>query len=322
MAQAAVIRDAWRRAGAPLHTASYIEAHGTGTRLGDPIEIEGLTRAAADGSVGSEAAPALIGSAKGNYGHLDTVAGALGLVRAVAALAHDTAPPQPFFTRPNPAIDFTRAPVRVADRPTPLPDRGTRRRAGVSAFGLSGINVHAVIEAAPPPATIAATDHGWAVVVLSAGDDAALTAYAGALHTRLIADPAITPAEVAHTLAHGRDHLARCAAWRWTAATLCWRPSPGWRAATWPAPPPCPAAGIAVGRCRSGMLAGMVPTGMVPTGMVLAGMVLAGQRRMPRRRRFWPAPCRSGPRPCPAAAGICRRHPSPASPAGWCCPPP
>ncbi|WP_449221213.1 amino acid adenylation domain-containing protein [Tistrella mobilis] len=211
IAQADVIRTAWDRAGVPFASMSYIEAHGTGTRLGDPIEIEGLTRAAGP-AVLSE--PALIGSGKGNYGHLDNVAGALGLVRAVAALAHDTAPPQPFFDRPNPAIDFARAPVRVAARASRLPDRGTPRRAGVSSFGLSGINAHAVIEAAPARPAAAIGPEGHAVIVLSAGDRAALGCYARALHDRITADAGLDLAGIACTLARGRSHLG----WRFAVA--------------------------------------------------------------------------------------------------------
>ncbi|WP_372088420.1 amino acid adenylation domain-containing protein (plasmid) [Tistrella mobilis] len=211
IAQAEVIRTAWDRAGVPFASVSYIEAHGTGTRLGDPIEIEGLTRAA--GPV-AFAEPAMIGSGKGNYGHLDNVAGALGLVRAVAALAHDTAPPQPFFDRPNPAIDFARAPVRVAARATRLPDRGTPRRAGVSSFGLSGINAHAVIEAAPARPAAAMDPDGHAVIVLSAGDRAALGRYARALHDRITADAGLDLAGIACTLTQGRSHLA----WRFAVA--------------------------------------------------------------------------------------------------------
>jgi len=207
-AQADVIRTAWGRAGADLATASYIEAHGTGTRLGDPIEIEGLTRAVTEPC--TETGFALIGSAKGNYGHLDNAAGALGLVRAVLALRHDTAPPQPFFDQPNPAIDFDHAPVRVASVATPLPDRGCRRRAGISSFGLSGINAHVVIEAPPaqPDNATDAVSAGWVTVALSAGDDAALIAFAEALRRAISADPALTPVDIARTLAEGRDALA------------------------------------------------------------------------------------------------------------------
>lgn len=204
--QAEVVRLAARNAGIDLASLSYIEAHGTGTALGDPIEIDGLTRAFEFDATPGDSGQALIGSAKGNYGHLDGAAGALGLARAVMALRHDAAPPQPFYTRPNPKIDFARAPVRVADRLQPLPGRATPRRAGVSSFGLSGINAHIVIEAAPPADATTAAPLAC-VVALSAASAAGLAAYAGALRARLQEEPALQPVDIAHTLATGRDVL-------------------------------------------------------------------------------------------------------------------
>ncbi|MBU0886783.1 MAG: amino acid adenylation domain-containing protein [Alphaproteobacteria bacterium] len=207
--QAEVVRLAAQNAGIDLASLSYIEAHGTGTALGDPIEIDGLTRAFELGEFGVAAGDsdrALIGSAKGNYGHLDGAAGALGLARAVMALRHDAAPPQPFYTQPNPKIDFARAPVRVADRLHPLPDRATPRRAGVSSFGLSGINAHIVVEAASP-ADVATAAPMACVVALSAASEAGLIAYADALRHQLRAEPGLQPVDIAHTLATGRDVL-------------------------------------------------------------------------------------------------------------------
>ncbi|MEI8394797.1 MAG: amino acid adenylation domain-containing protein [Rhodospirillaceae bacterium] len=213
-AQAEVIQAALRCAGVELSGLSYIEAHGTGTHLGDPIEIEGLTRAAAGTA---EHGFALLGSAKGNYGHLDAAAGALGLARAVLALAKDRAPPQPFFTAPNPRIDFARAPVRVADSLTPLPDRGGPRRAGISSFGLSGINVHAVIEAAParrPGPETKMNPGGWWLVGLSAPAGVALNLYAAAVVEALRAHPERVLADIVRTLTEGRNHLEnRLAVW-------------------------------------------------------------------------------------------------------------
>ncbi|MDR3436285.1 non-ribosomal peptide synthetase [Telmatospirillum sp.] len=207
LAQAEVIRAAWDQAGADLASVSYIEAHGTGTKLGDPIEIDGLCRAMAGRT--AEVGFAVAGSAKGNYGHLDSAAGILGLVRAVLTLAHDIAPPQPFFTAANPAIDFARAPVRVVDRPTPLADRGTPRRAGVSSFGLSGINAHVAIEVPPPTPTASVTDLPWVVVALSAGSTAALQSYATALRRHVAGlPPTVQLADIAMTLATGRDALS------------------------------------------------------------------------------------------------------------------
>ncbi len=210
-AQAEVIAAAARDAGVALSSLSYIEAHGTGTALGDPIEIDGLTRAFA--SETAETGFAAIGSGKGNHGHLDGVAGALGLARALLCLIHDRAPPQPFFTAANPRIDFARAPVTVARALVPLADRGGPRRAGVSSFGLSGINAHVVVEEAPAVRR-ASTLNGWVVVGLSAPTLDDLRGYAGAVVAALRARPDWPLADIARTLTDGRDTLdARLAVW-------------------------------------------------------------------------------------------------------------
>lgn len=206
--QAEVVRQAAQAGDIDLASISYFEAHGTGTALGDPIEIDGLSRAFAD--VAPNADLAFIGSGKGNYGHLDGAAGALGLARAIMALRHDQVPPQPFYERPNPKIDFARAPVRVAARLEKLPDRGVPRLAGISSFGLSGINAHIVIEAAPvrsPITRIGDDDEGYFVVALSASNPDALRDYGKNLLRRLQNDPDLKVRDIAFTLATGRDSL-------------------------------------------------------------------------------------------------------------------
>ena len=202
VAQAAVIRAAAQDAGIGLDSLSYVEAHGTGTELGDPIEVEGLTQAFS-GTPGGVA----LGSVKGNYGHLDNAAGALGLAKAVLCLRHGQAPPQPFFEAPNPRIDFANAPVAVPRSLTPLVRRQGRLRAGVSAFGLSGINAHVVIEE-PPAAPAPQQDkvEGLYVVALSAGSREALRRYAEALR-EAAADANLSIPAIAYTLATGRSHL-------------------------------------------------------------------------------------------------------------------
>jgi amino acid adenylation domain-containing protein len=202
LAQAAVIRAAAESAGVELASLSYIEAHGTGTELGDPIEVEGLTRAFA--GTGGDVA---LGSVKGNYGHLDSAAGALGLAKAVLCLQHGQVPPQPFFDAPNPLIDFAHAPVKVAQKLAPLVHRDCPLRAGVSSFGLSGINAHVILEEAPSARpSFANPADGLYVVALSAGSAEALRRYRQAMHDS-IADQDISIADIAHTLATGRAHL-------------------------------------------------------------------------------------------------------------------
>ncbi|MEE3627623.1 amino acid adenylation domain-containing protein [Nitrospirillum sp. BR 11752] len=203
-AQAEVIRAAAADAGVSLASLSYVEAHGTGTALGDPIEIQGLTTAFAADT--AEVGFAWVGSAKGNYGHLDGAAGVLGLARAILSLTHDHAPPQPHFTAPNPKIAFDRAPVAVPRRAMALADRGGPRRAGISAFGLSGVNVHAVVEAAPARVAAPATGR-WMAVGLSAAEPEALHGYADAMVAALRARPDWSLEEIARTLTEGRDTL-------------------------------------------------------------------------------------------------------------------
>ena len=206
--QAEVIRDAARSADIDLSSVSYFEAHGTGTSLGDPIEIDGLTRAFA--GITDQKTTAFIGSGKGNYGHLDGTAGALGLARAIMALRHDQAPPQPHFATPNPKINFNRAPVKVAQKLEKLPDLGTARRAGISSFGLSGINAHILIETAPQPSYRSENTDGidpTFIVAFSAGNADALRQYAANLLRRIQADTSLDLRDIAFTLASGRDHL-------------------------------------------------------------------------------------------------------------------
>jgi len=206
-AQAEVITAAAAKADVPLASISYIEAHGTGTHLGDPVEIEGIRLAFSRET--SATGFALIGSGKGNYGHLDACAGALGLLRAVLCVKNDQAPPQPFFNKPNPRIDFVNSPVNVCRQLVSLPDLGTPRRAGVSSFGLSGINVHAIIEA-PPPVISKAVSHysGWTVIGLSAATPVLLHSYSAALAEQIRENPAGPLADIAYTLNTGRDSLS------------------------------------------------------------------------------------------------------------------
>ncbi|MDR3436280.1 non-ribosomal peptide synthetase [Telmatospirillum sp.] len=207
-AQAEVILAAAQDAGVPLASLSYIEAHGTGTALGDPVEIDGLTRAfAAETGGPALIGTALVGSGKGNYGHLDAAAGALGLSRAVMCLTHDQAPPQPFFTTPNQRINFAGAPVAVSRSLAPLAERGGRRRAGVSAFGLSGINAHVIIEAAPPWQA-AERSAEWTALGISAATEEDLRSYAEAIVETLRQHPEWPLATIAGTLTNGREPLA------------------------------------------------------------------------------------------------------------------
>jgi acyl transferase domain-containing protein len=156
--QREVIRDALLRAEVPLDSIGYIEAHGTGTPMGDPIEMGALGAVYGARGAGDHIA---IGSLKTNVGHLDTAAGVAGLIKAVMALHHEQIPPSLHFADPNPEIDFTGGPffVNTSQRPWPRQD-GQPRRAGVSSFGIGGTNVHAILEEAPVPEPSVAR-HRW-----------------------------------------------------------------------------------------------------------------------------------------------------------------
>ncbi|MEU8957505.1 beta-ketoacyl synthase N-terminal-like domain-containing protein [Streptomyces sp. NPDC048518] len=225
--QAAVIERAQRVAGVAPESCTYVETHGTGTRLGDPVEIAALTRAfrrADDGSHngdgrGDRGNPRLgycgIGSVKTNVGHTDAAAGVAGLIKTVLALKHGVIPPSLHFTEPNPEIDFDNSPFRVVARAEDWRPEGVPRRAGVSSFSVGGTNAHVVLEqppAAEQPPTEAESNEapsapGPYVLPLSAKSPAALDAVTDRLAERLRAEPGTVLADVAWTLQTGRREL-------------------------------------------------------------------------------------------------------------------
>ncbi|MFJ9613765.1 amino acid adenylation domain-containing protein [Streptomyces noursei] len=208
-AQAEVITAAWRDAGVPLGTAGYFECHGSGTPLGDLIEAGGLrTALEAAGAAGGPAEHRWIGAVKGNLGHLDHASGMAGLCKVLAGLRHSTLYPTAGFRTPNAALG-PQGPLRVATeaRPWHPPGDGLPRRAGLSSFGLTGTNVHVVIEEPPVrrhddrPRT-----GGTELVTVSAASATALDR-----RTELLADflagSDLDLAAVAHALNRGRDDL-------------------------------------------------------------------------------------------------------------------
>lgn len=146
-AQEDVLIRAWDNAGIHPETLSYMEAHGTGTKLGDPIEIAGIDRAFRKFTDRKQFVA--IGSVKSNVGHLDHAAGAMGLLKAVLAMKNKQIPPLMHFERPNRSIDFITSPVYVNDQLSEWRRGESPRRCGVSAFGISGTNCHLVLEEAP-----------------------------------------------------------------------------------------------------------------------------------------------------------------------------
>jgi amino acid adenylation domain-containing protein len=203
--QADVIRAAHGVADVSPDSIGCIEAHGTGTVLGDPIEVAALTQAFRAGT--ARRGFCALGSVKTNIGHLDAAAGVAGLIKAVLALKHRTLPPSLHFERANPQLALDSSPFYVSSAAAPWPQGETPRRAGVSGFGIGGTNVHVVLEEAP--AMAARPDDGdWQVLPLSARDGAALREARALLAEHLQAHPEQALADVAHTLQSGRQAFA------------------------------------------------------------------------------------------------------------------
>ncbi|MGE7437904.1 type I polyketide synthase [Kitasatospora sp. NPDC001175] len=196
--QAAVISAALTSAGLAPTDIDYVEAHGTGTSLGDPIEVQALSRAF--GGTGSCA----LGSVKGNIGHLDAAAGIAGLLKTTLALKHELLPPSLNYTRGNPDIDFASSPFRVQAESTPWPRSEHRtRRAGISAFGFGGTNAHLILEEAPLTPASPAGSRPTETLVLSARTPEALEEATDRLAAHLRREQP-NLADAAHTLATGR----------------------------------------------------------------------------------------------------------------------
>ncbi len=175
--QVAVIREALADAGLEPHEVSYIETHGTGTSLGDPIEVQALGAALGKGRPAGR--PLMIGSVKTNIGHLESAAGVAGLIKLVLSLQHREIPPHLHFNQPSPYIPWDELPVTVPTARTPWEVKDGRRIGGLSSFGFSGTNVHLIVEEAPArqpePAAVERPIH---ILALSARNEAALRALA------------------------------------------------------------------------------------------------------------------------------------------------
>jgi acyl transferase domain-containing protein/acyl carrier protein len=200
--QAEVIARAHAMADVDPETITYVETHGTGTELGDPIEIAGLTKAFRMRT--QERGFCAIGSVKTNIGHLDAAAGVAGLIKTVLALEHHTLPPSLHFVEPNAAIDFGATPFYVNTKAVEWRTAGDApRRAGVSSFGIGGTNAHAVLEEAPQ-ACPGEPSRPVQILTLSAKSESALERASGELAAHLSAHSDVDCADVAFTLHRGR----------------------------------------------------------------------------------------------------------------------
>ncbi|MEH2261608.1 beta-ketoacyl synthase N-terminal-like domain-containing protein [Nostoc sp.] len=207
--QAAVIGEAQALAGVDAETITYIEAHGTATPLGDPIEIAALTQAF--NQTTNKKGFCAIGSLKTNLGHLDTAAGVAGLIKTVLALQHKMLPPSLHYQTPNPKIDFANSPFYVNTTLTEWKTNNIPRRAGVSSFGIGGTNAHVILEEAPVfgqgAGSRGAGEQGrnYQLLVLSAKTANALEKATANLITHLKEHPELNLGDVAYTLNSGRQ---------------------------------------------------------------------------------------------------------------------
>ncbi|MHC5747806.1 MAG: type I polyketide synthase [Nostoc sp.] len=200
--QREVILEALALAGVEPETVTYVETHGTGTILGDPIEIKALTEAFRAST--NKKSFCAIGSVKSNIGHLNTAAGVTGLIKTVLALKHQQIPPSLHFQEPNPQIDFANSPFYVNTKLLEWQTNGTPRRAGVSSFGIGGTNAHVILEEAPAiPAS--SSSRPWQLLVISAKTSTALETLTVQLSAHLQQNPEINIADVAYTLQVGRQ---------------------------------------------------------------------------------------------------------------------
>ncbi|GAA2256041.1 hypothetical protein GCM10010232_51860 [Streptomyces amakusaensis] len=209
-AQVSLIRRVCAEAGVTPGDLQYMEAHGTSTPLGDPIEANALGRALAVGR--RPGARCYVGSVKTNIGHTESAAGIAGLIKTALCLEHRRIPPHINLERLNPAIDPAALPYEIPTRLTDWPEHEGPARAGVNSFGFGGTNAHVVLEEAPPPAPSTSGEppaaRAWTILPLSARTPDALPEVAEGIRRELAGaqGPPVSLADLGHTLAHRRQH--------------------------------------------------------------------------------------------------------------------
>ncbi|WP_019548882.1 type I polyketide synthase [Streptomyces sulphureus] len=202
-AQRELLADVVARTGTAPEDVGFIEAHGTGTELGDPIEVEAIASAYGRGDKGGLA----LGAVKTNLGHTEAAAGVTALLKAVLCVRHGVVPPNLHFRQPNPKMELAGTRLFVPTAVTEWPVAGGPRLAAASSFGMGGTNAHAIVEESPvpEPGTRPELPRAARVFVLTGATEQAARENAGRLARRLESDPPEL-ADVAHTLAHRRAH--------------------------------------------------------------------------------------------------------------------
>ncbi|MFN8441273.1 MAG: beta-ketoacyl synthase N-terminal-like domain-containing protein [Caldilineaceae bacterium] len=212
VAQEALMRRALQNAQIEAESVGYIEAHGTGTSLGDPIELRALTSVYGKGRV----SPLWVGSVKTNIGHLEAAAGIAGLIKVVLALQHGEIPPHLHLQTPTPHFDWEKFPLQIPIKRTLWPNSTecTARIAGISSFGLSGTNAHVILSNAPslqPRALERATSNSerpWQILTLSAKNEVALSALIVRYQEYLASASVAKLGDLCYTANSGRNHFA------------------------------------------------------------------------------------------------------------------
>jgi len=202
--QAQAIAEALAIADVDVETIGYVEAQGTGTPVGDPLEAAALTGAYRQFT--DKIGFCRIGSVKSNIGHLDTAAGVAGFIKVVLAMQHGQIPPSLNFKRPNPVCHFDTSPFVVNDQLSSWPNEDHPRRAGVSALGVGGTNAHVILQEAPAPVPSSAS-RAWQLVPLSAKSASALQRTTANLTDYLTERPDLDLSEVGYTLQIGRTAM-------------------------------------------------------------------------------------------------------------------
>lgn len=206
LAQQKVIRMAMNNAGITSSDVDYIEAHGTGTPLGDPIELEAIGAAFRDR--GTDCRKVYVGSVKTNIGHLESAAGSAGLLKIILALQNEEIPPNLHFKTPTPHVKWNEIPVEIVTQMTPWPRSSRPRIAGISAFGFSGTNVHIILEEAPERTSgKAAVERPCHILTISARDEKALMEQIDSYRDFLAGSSESSPADICHTSGTGRFHF-------------------------------------------------------------------------------------------------------------------